>query len=411
VTVNSGSLSLPSGTLSGAITAASGASVVFDAPGIQANAGAAFNGAGLYRIASTSAGPSLTLNTNITVQNFEVDGSGSLSGTGTLTVSGGLTMNGGTLTGGSTVHILHGATMTVTGGFASVAASTVSNDGTVTFTGGGTMSGTVQSAFTNQADGVINVQTDGNIWSNGTYTNAGALTKSSLTGTGTSTLNGIVSNTGSITVTSGVLSLGTVTQASGGALTGGTWTAKAAVGGTAKLTIPSGGNLTTIGSGTNVTLNGTGASYTNLASLATNQGNFSVLGGLAFTTAGDFTNSGSLTIAPLSVLAVSGNFTQMSAATLTLQLGGTNLSPKIGSVTVAAGKTATLGGTLAITDVLGTKPAVGSTLTILNNLGSGATTGIFAGLPAGSTITVNGMTFQISYVGGTGNDVTLTRIS
>ena len=35
--------------------------------------------------------------------------------------------------------------------------------------------------------------------------------------------------------------------------------------------------------------------------------------------------------------------------------------------------------------------------------------GTFAGLPEGAILMVNGMTFQISYVGGTGTDVVLTR--
>jgi hypothetical protein len=58
---------------------------------------------------------------------------------------------------------------------------------------------------------------------------------------------------------------------------------------------------------------------------------------------------------------------------------------------------------------------VGTAFTILNNQGSSAIKGTFAGLPDGSTFTVKVggtvMTFRISYVGGTGNDVTLKRIS
>jgi hypothetical protein len=50
-------------------------------------------------------------------------------------------------------------------------------------------------------------------------------------------------------------------------------------------------------------------------------------------------------------------------------------------------------------------------LEIINNAGSQAVAGIYAGLPEGSTITVGGHQYKISYVGGTGNDVTLTRIS
>ena len=49
-------------------------------------------------------------------------------------------------------------------------------------------------------------------------------------------------------------------------------------------------------------------------------------------------------------------------------------------------------------------------LTIINNSGASAIQGTFAGLPEGSILTVNGTRYQISYVGGTGNDVTLQAV-
>jgi hypothetical protein len=59
-------------------------------------------------------------------------------------------------------------------------------------------------------------------------------------------------------------------------------------------------------------------------------------------------------------------------------------------------------------------PAVGSSFEILNNEGSGAISGTFAGLAEGSTFTVKVggtiMTFQITYGAG-GNDVVIKRIS
>lgn len=56
-------------------------------------------------------------------------------------------------------------------------------------------------------------------------------------------------------------------------------------------------------------------------------------------------------------------------------------------------------------------PALGSALVIVQNDGVDAVLGAFAGLAQDSTFVLNGMTFQISYVGGTGNDVVLTRIA
>jgi FG-GAP-like repeat len=51
-------------------------------------------------------------------------------------------------------------------------------------------------------------------------------------------------------------------------------------------------------------------------------------------------------------------------------------------------------------------------LTIINNDGADPVVGTFLGLPEGSTINRRrGSKFRISYVGGTGNDVTLTRVN
>jgi len=60
-------------------------------------------------------------------------------------------------------------------------------------------------------------------------------------------------------------------------------------------------------------------------------------------------------------------------------------------------------------------PAVSTALKLLNKQRAGAVSGVFTGLLEGSTFTVKSgsttMTFKITYVGGTGNDVVITRIS
>ena len=56
-------------------------------------------------------------------------------------------------------------------------------------------------------------------------------------------------------------------------------------------------------------------------------------------------------------------------------------------------------------------PALGSAFTLIQNDGLDAVVGTFAGLPQDATLVLSGMTLQISYVGGTGNDVLLTRIA
>ena len=56
----------------------------------------------------------------------------------------------------------------------------------------------------------------------------------------------------------------------------------------------------------------------------------------------------------------------------------------------------------------GFTPTVGQAFTILENDDADAIVGTFGGLPEGSTIRARGVTFGVSYAGGTGNDVVLT---
>ena len=56
-------------------------------------------------------------------------------------------------------------------------------------------------------------------------------------------------------------------------------------------------------------------------------------------------------------------------------------------------------------------PVPGDVFTIVANDATDAVTGTFAGLPEGATVTFNGVPLRISYVGGTGNDVTLTALA
>ena len=57
----------------------------------------------------------------------------------------------------------------------------------------------------------------------------------------------------------------------------------------------------------------------------------------------------------------------------------------------------------------GFKPTKGQTFTIIDNdTNSDAVNGTFKGMAEGSTFTVSGYVFQITYKGGDGNDVVLT---
>ena len=72
------------------------------------------------------------------------------------------------------------------------------------------------------------------------------------------------------------------------------------------------------------------------------------------------------------------------------------------------------GGSLDLTYLEGCVIKKGDTFTIIDNKGTisitGSLVGTFKDLPEGAEITVSGVTFKISYVGGDGNDVVLTAL-
>ena len=53
----------------------------------------------------------------------------------------------------------------------------------------------------------------------------------------------------------------------------------------------------------------------------------------------------------------------------------------------------------------GFNPAAGTQFTIIDNDGTDAVSGTFAGLPEGASVSAGGKAFTISYKGGTGNEV------
>jgi len=67
------------------------------------------------------------------------------------------------------------------------------------------------------------------------------------------------------------------------------------------------------------------------------------------------------------------------------------------------------GAALNVSGTIGTVSA-GTQIVLIDNDGTDAVTGTFAGLPGGSMVTVNGHAFELHYDGGTGNDVVLTTV-
>ncbi|MEK6373466.1 MAG: Ig-like domain repeat protein [Acidobacteriota bacterium] len=69
-----------------------------------------------------------------------------------------------------------------------------------------------------------------------------------------------------------------------------------------------------------------------------------------------------------------------------------------------------VGGPLSLAAPAGV-PALGEVFTLIDNDGTDAVAGTFSGLGEGATTSAGGAAFRVSYRGGDGNDVTLTRIN
>ena len=104
----------------------------------------------------------------------------------------------------------------------------------------------------------------------------------------------------------------------------------------------------------------------------------------------------------------------MSGGAFAIEIGGTSAGTGYDQDQVASGAvTINTGVTLSLTAINGFSPTVGQTFVILSQSGAGAISGTFTGLPQGATIANflgSSLHAQISYVGGDGNDITLTVI-
>jgi hypothetical protein len=295
-------------------------------------------------------------------------------------------------------------------------AGTLTNNGTINLGGSNSLFLANGSSLNNAKGAKFNLTADDTISSflSSAFTNAGTFGK--IKGTGTSTIApSTFSNTGTVNVNIGTMDItASVSQVSGSTLTAGTWTVSHTGTGSTTLDMTSAGTLTTIGSKATVTLSGPHSAFTNLSSLADilKGGSFSFLRGQSFTTIGDLINNGGLTLSSGSTLSVAGSFTQTSTATLTEQVKTTSSATTEGEIVTGANGTITLGGQLVLNVVGSSLSALNVPFTILDGGNSSdSISGTFTNLPEGSAIKVNGHLYKISYVGGDGNDVTLTRIS
>lgn len=152
-----------------------------------------------------------------------------------------------------------------------------------------------------------------------------------------------------------------------------------------------------------------------IVSAGTYTGNLDV--NKAITLKGTFTITGTLTVSAAGAVLSpglspgiinSGDLSLISGSTVNIEINGTTVGTQYDQLNVTG--TVNLGNaTLNVTT--GFTPVAGNSFVIVNNDGSDAVTGTFSGLAQGSIFSVNGITFQISYTGGSGNDVVLTVVT
>jgi PKD domain/PA14 domain len=106
------------------------------------------------------------------------------------------------------------------------------------------------------------------------------------------------------------------------------------------------------------------------------------------------------------------NLTLAEGSLLEIELGGLtpgNTSNDHDQINVTG--TVSLAGNLSVLKFNGFVPRSLNTFTIINNDGVDPVVGTFSGLAEGSSFTSDGLTYSISYAGGTGNDVVITALS
>jgi hypothetical protein len=93
--------------------------------------------------------------------------------------------------------------------------------------------------------------------------------------------------------------------------------------------------------------------------------------------------------------------------TYTAQIGGTTACTEYDQL-IVNGPIDVSGGILDTSLVNGFVPSVGNSFTVIKNNGGSPVAGTFSGLAEGATFTSGGVTYSISYKGGSGNDIVLT---
>uniref|UniRef100_UPI0019801FC7 beta strand repeat-containing protein n=1 Tax=Metapseudomonas otitidis TaxID=319939 RepID=UPI0019801FC7 len=359
--------------------------------------------------------------------------SGVISGAFTLTKSG---VNTLTLSGSNT----YGAT-TVSAGTLSVASDSNLGNGTVTLASGSTLAVTSATTIDNAIalSGSATVDTAANTTLSGVISGSNSLTKS---GASTLTLTGSNTFTGSTSVNAGTLSIASDANLGAGALNlangttlqitgtttidnalaltglvtvnaGAAATLSGTISGTGSLTKTGASNLTLSGSNTNsgattvaagtLVVDGSTNSATTVASGATLAGSGTLGGDVTVQSGGTLSPGGT----GVATLTVNGNLTLASGSTLALDINGATAGTGYDRV-VVNGAVDVSGAALAVTH--GYAAGSGDSYMVIVNDAADAVTGTFSGVTEGTKINAsgNGTELTTSYIGGSGNDLTLT---
>ncbi|MDE3739996.1 Ig-like domain-containing protein [Pseudomonas resinovorans] len=416
-TVNSGTLSVSSdGNLgSGAVTLNSGTTLSVTGPttidnAINLNGDATVSNAGSLTLSGTiSGGGSLTKSgsstltlsgtngylgtTTVSAGNLRIAGDGNLGG-GSVSLSGGtvLTMTGATnidndIVLGGNAFLFNADAVTLSGVISGSGGFSKSGGGALTFSGTNAYLGT-----TTVNSGTLIVASDANLGGGA----LGLATGTALSITGNTTIDNAIDLSGTASLaTSAAATLSGVISGSGGLTKTGTGTLT--LSGTNNYT-----GATTVSAGT-LAVNGSTTSATTVASGGTLAGS-GTLGGAVTIQSGGILSPGN---SGAGALTINGNLGMATGSTLAVDINGTTAGTGFDQL-VVTGTVDVSGATLAVNH--GYAPGNGDTYTIISNDAADAVTGTFSGLAEGATTTAGGNSTVLtaSYIGGTGNDFTLT---
>lgn len=364
-----------------------------------------------------------------------------LVGTSTSLGSGTLTISGGTLASAKTTAITLANNLLITGNF-TLGATALGGTGQLTLAGtvdlgGGVRNVSVENAsqringsivnggLVKMGTGILQINGNSNTYAGGTTVKEGTLLLSksnALPTTGAVTvegglldLGGFDASTGVMTFKGGSVANGIVTATS---YSGQSGTVSAVLAGTGSMTKTTSGTLILEGANTY-----TGTTGVNAGTLIINGSisNSSATVNSGGRIAGNGT-TGNLTIASggeltpgvgIGILTASGAFDLQNGATLIMELTGSGTTAGVNYDQLQVSGNILLGGTLTLSLSSFSSPE-GSRFFLINNTGSSAITGTFAGLAQDSTFSQGGVLFRISYTANIvsgeftgGNDVAL----